>query len=281
MGATVYADVLFLINFIINIILLKITSLFMKDNPSVLRLSLASALGSVYAVFMFFPKISFLYVFPFKLAFSIIMLKIISPKAKIIKIIKYTSVFYMVSFTFAGILLSLIYFGSFSKSLSPSVHNGIFYFDISLTKLLASALICYALLSIGGAVYKKNKIMGIRSLTISLSGRICEMSALSDTGNLLRDPISKAPVIVAEKKHIAYLFPDGVPDIENSNTGNIKIRLIPFSSLGKSDGMLTGFVPDEVCIDGKKTKNVIVAISPSTLSEGDEYNALFNPNILS
>lgn len=281
MNATVYADILFLINFIINIILLKITSLFMKAKPSALRLALSSTVGSMYAVFMFFPKISFLYIFPFKLAVSVIMIKIIFPKAKAVKITKSTAIFYLVSFTFAGILLSLIYFGSISKNFSPKVHNGIFYFDISLTKLLLASAICYLVLSFGGTIYKRNKIMGIRRLSIALSGRICEMAALSDTGNLLKDPISKAPVIVAEKRYILNLFPDGIPDIENLNAGNIRLRLIPFSSLGNRDGMLTGFVPDEVCIDGRKTQNVIVAISPHALSDCDEYNALFNPNILS
>ena len=281
MNATVYADILFLINFIINIILLKITSLFMKSKPSALRLTLASSLGSIYAVFMFFPKISFLYVFPFKLVVSVIMIKIIFPKARTISIIKSTAIFYLVSFTFAGILLSLIYFGSFSKNLSPKVHNGIFYFDISLTKLLLASAICYIVLSFGGTIYKRNKIMGIRRLSIALSGRICEMAALSDTGNLLKDPISKAPVIVADKRYILNLFPDGIPDIDNISIGDVRLRLIPFSSLGNQDGMLTGFVPDEVYIDGRKTQNVIIAISPNALSDCDEYNALFNPNILS
>ena len=138
METVVYADVLFTVNFIINIIILKISSLLMKSFSSTVRLVLAASLGSVYAACMFFPDISFLYIFPFKLLVSVIMLKIICPRGKWLKMLKFTAVFYMVSFTFAGILLSLIYFGRFSSGLSPKVNNGIFYFDISLSKLLAA-----------------------------------------------------------------------------------------------------------------------------------------------
>ena len=280
MGATVYADVLFLINFIINIILLKISSFFMKEKPLTPRLCAAAAIGALYAVFMFFPSVSFLYIFPFKIAMSVVMIKIISPKSRFIKMCKYTCVFYMVSFTFAGVLLALIYFGNFSSGSVPVIKNGIFYFDISISKLLAASALCYCVLSMGTAVFKRNKSIGIKSLRISLCGRECEMAALCDTGNMLKDPISNSPVIIAEKSRIACLFPQGIPDIETADNPDIKLRLIPYSSLGNSSGMLVGFVPDEICIDGKKTSAAVVAISPDALSGTDEYNALFNPNIL-
>lgn len=280
MKITVYADVLFLINFIINLILLKISSLFMKNSSSVLRMCTASAVGAIYALCMFFPDISFLYIFPFKLLISIIMIRLICPGAKIIRIIKFTAVFYMVSFTFAGVLLALIYVGSISSALNPLVHNGIFYFDISIGSLLVASGVSYALIAVSTAVFKRNKNLGIRNLTIVLSDRICEMAALSDTGNLLTDPISSFPVIIAEQSHLKALFPQGVPSVETIENCDVKMRLIPYSSLGCESGMLTGFVPDEVQIDGKKTKKVIVAMSTEALSKSDEYNALFNPNIL-
>ncbi len=280
MKITVYADVLFLINFIINLILIKISSLLMKNPTSALRITFASALGAVYAVCMFFPDISFMYIFPFKLLVSVFMIKLVCPEAKGFKIIKFTAVFYMVSFTFAGVLLALIYVGSISSASSPIIHNGIFYFDISLANLLMASAVSYLVISISTAIFKRNKSLGIKTLKIVLKGRMCEIAALSDTGNLLTDPISKIPVVIAEKKHLDKLFPCGAPDIDSVGDTNIKLRLIPYSSLGKEGGMLAGFVPDEVSIDGKKTEDVIVAISPGALSKSDEYNALFNPNIL-
>lgn len=280
MKITVYADILFLINFIINIILLKISSLFMKNPTTTLRMVLASSIGAVYAVCMFFPDISFLYTLPFKLLVSVLMIRLISPKAGAIKTTKFTAVFYLVSFTFAGVLLAMIYVGSISDAVSPIVHNGIFYFDISLSTLIGASAISYIVIWLSCAIFKRNKTLGIKTLKIALSDRICEVTALSDTGNLLTDPISNTPVVIAEKSYLGNLFPDGVPDIDNTDNPNVKIRLIPYSSLGNESGILTGFIPDEVSIDGQKIQEVIVAISPHALSKSNEYNALFNPNIL-
>jgi hypothetical protein len=130
------------------------------------------------------------------------------------------------------------------------------------------------------AVFKRNKSVGIKSLKISLSGKVCFIDALSDTGNLLTEPISKFPVIIAEERKLTNLFPNGIPDINSPDSFNMNMRLIPYSSLGKKDGMLIGFIPDEVTIDGKKAVKTVVAISPDILSVPGEYGALFNPNIL-
>ncbi len=277
---TIYADMLFLVNFIINLILLKLCSLLVKTSPSTPRLTFASAAGAVYALFMFFPNISFFYIFPFKLAISFLMIRIISPKAKLVRLVKFTAVFYLVSFTFAGVLLMLIYLSSSSPALNPVMQNGIFYFDIPMRSLLPASALSYGIIVLSQAIFKRNKTIGIRSLKIILSGRECTVPALSDTGNLLKDPISRVPVIIAEQKFIINLFPDGIPSVENAETSNLRLRLIPYTSLGNQGGMLTGFIPDEVRIDGHKASRVIVAISPDALSKEDEYNALFNPNIL-
>ena len=43
---------------------------------------------------------------------------------------------------------------------------------------------------------------------------------------------------------------------------------------------MLGFVPDRITIDGKTALDVVVGISEKALSTTNEYNALFNPNIL-
>jgi len=280
MNVNVYVDVLFIINFIINLILLKISLFFMKQPCHTSRLTIAASLGSIYAVCMFFPDVSFFYVFPFKFIMSVIMIKIISPNVRFLKLLKTTAVFYMVSFTFAGVLLALVYIGNITKSDPAVIHNGIFYFDISMELLLWASAICYLVIWASSAIFKRNKILGIKTLRITLEDRSCEISALSDTGNLLTDPLTGNSVVIAEKKHLEKLFPQGIPDIENTEETNFKMRLIPYSSLGNPNGLMMGFIPDEIAIDGKKLTGVIVAASPGNLSKKDEYNALFNPNIL-
>ena len=59
MKITVYADVLFAVNFIINIILISITAMIGHQRSGGLRRAAAAAAGAVYAVFMFMPKFEF------------------------------------------------------------------------------------------------------------------------------------------------------------------------------------------------------------------------------
>ena len=280
MKAIVYADMLFLINFIINMILLKVMCIFVKYSSKLFRMSIAACIGSIYAVCMFFPNLKLFYIFPFKMLVSVIMIIIAIPKCTIVKLIKSCAVFYLTSFSFAGIMLALIYLSNISDTYVPFVKDGIFYFDISIFTLIVSSLIVYALLWLASSVFAKSKMMGIRKLKIELGQRECVLSALCDTGNLLTDPISQMPVIIADKKSIMPLFPSGIPDITNGCIDGARVRVIPYSSLGAKDAMMTGFVPDRVELDGKSACGVVVGISEDALSETDEYNALFNPNIL-
>lgn len=280
MKAIVYADMLFLVNFVINMVLLKVTCIFTKSPSGWVRMTLAACVGSVYAVCMFFPEIEMLYIFPVKMAVSVIMLLITEPKTSLVKLIKKCAVFYLTSFCFAGILLALIYFTDFASGAAPTVSNGIFYFDISLTTLIISSAIVYILLRLASAVFARNKTLGIKQLKITLGPRECVMSAMSDTGNMLTDPISRNPVIIADKASVMPLFPAGLPNAENGCACGAKLRVIPYSSIGKQGGIMTGFVPDTIELDGKSTNNVVIAICENALSETNEYNALFNPNIL-
>jgi len=280
MKTIVYADMILLINFIINIIILKITCIFMKCESKCLRITSAALVGGIYAVSVFFPGAHVLYIFPFKMLVSVIMVGIAIPKCKPVRFIKSCAVFYLTSFSFAGIMLALVYFTGFANYGKPFLDSGIFYFDISLGTLIISAFVVYSLLWIVSAVFTKNRMTGIKQLKIELGQRQCVMSALCDTGNLLTDPISNLPVIIADKKSVSPLFPSGIPDIKNGCISGAKLRVIPYSSLGAKNEIMTGFVPDKVEFDGKATASVIIGISESTLSETNEYNALFNPNIL-
>ncbi|MDF2593058.1 MAG: spoIIGA, partial [Clostridia bacterium] len=63
-----------------------------------------------------------------------------------------------------------------------------------------------------------------------------------------------------------------------------RFRVIPFKSLGKENGMLLGFKPDEVqLMENNKLqsiKNIIIGIYNKKLSNSGEYNALIHPDIM-
>ena len=63
-----------------------------------------------------------------------------------------------------------------------------------------------------------------------------------------------------------------------------KFRLIPFSSLGKQNGMLLGFKPDfaEVEFDDNKKElnNIIIGIYDKSITKNQEYTGLVGLDIL-
>lgn len=119
------------------------------------------------------------------------------------------------------------------------------------------------------------------------------IKVIIDTGNFLREPITKLPVMVVEKNLLYEIIPKNILDnldkIINGEDVEIgeyisKIRLIPFTSLGKENGILIGIKADKVLIqrDEKNINinNVIVGIYNGTLTKNGKYQGLIGLDML-
>ena len=119
-----------------------------------------------------------------------------------------------------------------------------------------------------------------------------------DTGNMLKEPITGTPVAVVERTSLYDLLPKEILNNTESILGgdfkNIpcdiqekyisKLKLIPFSSLGKQNGMLIGIRPEYVKVitdeQEKINKNVIIGIYEKSLTKKGEYQALIGIELL-
>ena len=136
-----------------------------------------------------------------------------------------------------------------------------------------------------------------KKLYLSCGKNTAEITALMDTGNSLMDPVSLSPVIIVEYKLLKNLFDEEIKtSLDRIGRDNITwimsdvaekglpARLIPFSSLGKDNGMLIGFVPDHAEIRdecGIKVLNkCVVGLYDRPLSKDRSYGALLNPYLL-
>ena len=137
------------------------------------------------------------------------------------------------------------------------------------------------------------------NLTIFFNNNEITTKALIDTGNMLKDPISKMPVIIVDKEVIRNILPDVILDnlekiiggdapkeiYEDENLQYItRFRLIPFSSIGKQNGMLLGFKANKIEIEQNEEKinveNVVVGIYNNKLSKKNQYFALIGLDLL-
>ena len=56
--------------------------------------------------------------------------------------------------------------------------------------------------------------------------------------------------------------------------GGTRFRLIPYSAVGVTGGMLLAFRPDEIVVDGRNKTGMLLALSPNSVSDGGAYTAL-------
>ena len=119
-----------------------------------------------------------------------------------------------------------------------------------------------------------------------------------DTGNMLKDPITGAPVVVVEKEILQDIIPRGVLEHlekwmggeqidEEFRKENIeymsKLRVIPFTSLGKQNGMLIGLKANKLILEKEEEveeiKNIIIGIYDKPFSKKGNYHALIGLDI--
>lgn len=145
-----------------------------------------------------------------------------------------------------------------------------------------------------------NKENFLTSIAIGLKDKEVNLVALIDTGNSLKEPISQKPVIIAEYSALETILPQSIKNIYLNNEeldlniigkimeeigDDIRLRLIPFKSIGNDSGILVGFKPDIIKIyledEVKKLADeTIVAIYNDKLAADEEYSGLLHPEIL-
>ena len=115
-----------------------------------------------------------------------------------------------------------------------------------------------------------------------------KLKALLDTGNMLKDPLSNKPVMIATKRSLKSIIPEEILDNINLILGGDKIgklitkriKLIPFNSLGNEHGILIGIKSDKIIINNNEIKDVIIGIYEKEFSKTRRYDALIGIDLL-
>ena len=111
------------------------------------------------------------------------------------------------------------------------------------------------------------------------------LTALQDTGNTLTDPVTGRPVLVAEGTRMKPLLPSDVLELLWDPTAAMerfgqepwgrRLRLLPYRAVGVDCGFLLAVRCDQVSVGGKDYGGLLVALSPTPVSDGGGYQALF------
>jgi stage II sporulation protein GA (sporulation sigma-E factor processing peptidase) len=187
-------------------------------------------------------------------------------------------IFYLLNFLTAGIFLGLRY----SAAGKP------FFYAVLLlgTFLLAVLLVSCLRRHLAGIWLQMTKL----TVEIRLLEQWYVGTGFVDTGNGLRDPLGQRPVIVAEAEVMQALLAaelnwhDALAVCQAlEEPWAERVRLIPYSSVGKKNGLLVGMRCDDVVLTtytGKtRWRDIVVAITPEPLG-GGEYHCLIPASFL-
>ena len=283
MVKTIYVDILFLINFIINYLILFCSAHMSGARIRRLRILLGAFFGAAYGVAVFFRELSFLGSFIFKIIMAFVMTACAFGFFDIRKLFRMTLVFYLISFAFGGIVFALYLLGAGGLC---EVRNDIYYIHVPLKVLLISAGAAYLLLSIVFYRSTSEKKRRFCNITVEHEGRKSEFTALYDPGNTLTDPLTNAPVVICDYSAVREALPESVRSVldRKSPSGfplsadelppELKFRLIPYKTMNSPFSVLLAFRPDKVTVDGKYDDKTLLALSPEKISDGGAYAAL-------
>lgn len=249
----VYADLVILLNFLVDLLLLLGTNRLTGHPLQPGRAAIASAVGAVYSGACLVSSLRFLGGTFWRIVSLGAMSSIAFGWNR--GTLRRTAAFVLLSMALGGLALGL--------------GRGNFW----------------ALLASSGGLYLLCAV-GLKGLTGSAKYAVAELrygtcrrtlTALRDTGNLLKDPVTGQPVLVAGADTAWEMMGLTRQQLEDpiltmTQSGIPGLRLIPYRSVGRASGMLLGVQMDEVRLDGKKVAH-IVAFAPETF-RGDGCQAL-------
>ena len=284
----IYIDVVFIINFFIDFALVYACSRLSKTRIRLTKALLSALFGAVYAVLVYVPFFAVFNVLIFKIIASVIIILIAFNIRSIRELIIQMINFYFLSFLLGGVCLGAGYFTENTKAnlylpknimLSPSLF------------VVFGALIAALLLKTILSLYKINSATdsAMADVTVVYNNKSVVVPSIIDTGNCLTEPISGNPCMIAELSALSPVLPKDLYDLLLSCDAFeipyeeekylADLCFIPYSSLGTEKDILLGIKPDEIIIENKVIKDVVIAIYKNKLSQNRMFSGIISPLI--
>ena len=290
---TVYGDLLFFTDFLMDLALFFAVSRFGNFKTPFLFLLAAAFCGGIYSLLSVFPSFAFFRLWYGKLLFSLVLIKVAFPYLKGMRYCTAFLYFYLIGFAMAGAVVCLSWF--FRERGWAEVG-----FSYTAMGLSAGLLLVFFLSRWGKGYIRRNLRVNETTevIDIWLNGKKAELTALFDTGNELVDPVTRRPVVIVEYEAVKPLLPscfceiferlapegaDAVLKAMRPYAISSRLRLIPFSSIGRSNGMMLGLKPDRICFPARKKKkaeDVVICFYRGAMHTKEHCRCIVNPAIL-
>lgn len=271
----VYLDVFFMINFIMDYMIILITSRIAKVKKKRIRQLAGAGCGALYSVIVIKPLTNHLFKITLvNILIAAVMVLISFGFTSASVYIKNVFLLFVVSFTMSGIINYLYYstvIGKYVRNVLSGNTNKV----VNARKFILVSVLAYILLSaIVRIIFSVRKDMELYyDVKITFRGKSVVVRGLYDTGNGLTEPVSGKMVHIAEYKILK-------PLLEGDEKAKENIYVIPFHSIGEEDGIMYGIRMDEMVVlvddEPKFLYNPIIGIYTGNVSKRGNYSVILN-----
>lgn len=296
-----YLDLILLLNFIMNSLILVLTSYLARINVSFPRLCFGAIVATASVPFLFIFPNNFMFTFSWKLLFSIFILLATFGFLHIKRFFHVFLLFYFVSFTAGGGLTAIQYmvndlFMSSFQSFLLTVDN-IYGESVHVSLLIVSIPLVFLLFKnrMDQHVKEKIKYDEMYECILTINGKSYRTNGFFDSGNHLVDPITNRPIVLADVHLLQHFFSATewqkimrmVEENDHSlvpDTLKTKLALIPYYGVGGKNGVLFSFAADKLTIfyqnKAIETERVLVGIQLHSLTGDERYHLLLHPQLV-
>ncbi len=300
----VYIDILFLINFFIDLNLLLFTAIYSNQKLHKLKLLLAALVGAFYGAMWVIYTDSFVYTIIGKLLMSLILVRIAFPWSNIKVYLKLLVAFYIINFMAAGavftaqmVLLSQKHL--YAQWIQFDQHN-VWMLETTVTAILLGIPMTFlavkqAYLYLKKTIWRKSWVFQCH---IVYNGHKVSFRGLIDTGNQLLEPMTQRPVSIVEYGMVKEILPSFVNTMYANQSLNMasfhqlfrenalsdRFTLIPYRGLDNDGSYLLGLRPDMLMLETKEgmicNKESVIAITTQVLSSSNDFSGIIHPYLL-
>ncbi|KYG35167.1 sigma-E processing peptidase SpoIIGA [Alkalihalobacillus trypoxylicola] len=298
---TVYLDLIWLLNFGIDYLLIALTAIVLKRKFRHIRFLLATFFASLIVFAMFTSFASIVYQPWFKGLFSILIVWIAFGYQRLRFFMQNLAMFYFVTFMTGGGLFALHYFWQTELDILSifAPENGVFigsqfsWFFV----LIGFPLVWYFSKQRFETIEtKKIQAEQIVEIRIVISDKELNVKGLIDTGNQLVDPITKSPVMILETSQLKQVYSSEMVDellkvVDGHETTLAekegiahRVRIIPYRVIGQSNPFLVAIKPDmvEIMNHGEVFQNekVLIGLQDGELSADGLFTSIIHPKLV-
>lgn len=254
-----YIDVLFLVNFMMDYILLLIVKRILKCSATHGSIFIGAIVGSLLTCLVVILPIPYAFVkfVLFHIFVNTCMIRVGLKIKTIPAFLKAIILLYAGGFLLGGVM----------EHFRQYVREGSLFFLLAFV----SYYIVLGIFKFISYIQRWNQTH--YKVDLYLDNEVYQVEGLIDTGNGLRDPISGQPISVLERGKAKEL-------LEKSKGKNF--RYVPYSTIGKAEGVLPVFRVDRMCIHRDVdcwVDKPLIGISEEKISTEREYDMILNPNL--